>query len=1150
MLRNHRSLLAALIFVLVFAVSYVVLAQIMPRLVVTNTAAFVVDTNNNQLADPGDVIRYTAQIDNCGDEAARDVHYRSEIDTNTSLLPGSVAVSGLQPAAGCPPSGEVSQPQPAPQPPPPAQADAIAADDVVNVTNGGTSNQDIVANDSGESPLVVVSFGDTQATVGTFPADDVTVGSFPAGGGTLDVTIDANGNLSVTSVGTTGSGSITIFYQLQAGNGTTDIGQITVNFGDFPTAVDDTYTTPAGTALNVPADGVLTNDTLGAPAAVLTLFGGGDASAAMNNAAGSTVNFAGGGSLTVSADGSFDFTPGAFVGVFTFQYTIDNGIGGVTATVTINVEQLPTAADDTFTVALGAVDTSNDVTANDDLGAPPATVTGYADVGDIGGGSNVASPGIYTVPGSGGITVSVATDGMLTVDTTAGTATAGTYSFDYQIDNGIGTSVATVTLDVVAQPVANNDALTLNVGTTDATLNILANDNLGVPPADLIDYGTAGTRGTTLGSPFTIPGSGGVTVTITVAGDVTVDAPGGAQAGVYQVEYLLQNPQGSDTAIIEVTVRQGPVANDDAFTVTSGSSLTPGAGALFADNGSGADVLGVPSADVVSFGDGDLGGDVTGNAAGAAVTLGTDGSLQVNADGSFSFTPPTTPTRLCGDFSFQYRLENAAGFDDATVTVAVQCGPIAEDDTFTGGFTSGPGGLTLTGDLFADNGSGTDFLGIPAGAISSFGGGSLGGDVTTNTAGASVALANGTLTVNVDGSFTLADITTPGTYTFQYRLSSALPAFDDATVTIEVDAPPTVTSTLPLNGATGVPPASTITITFSEDVDIVAGGITLECPVGTAIPFTPTTAAAVGSITITPTGGLPGNTTCTVTLVSANITDTDTNDPPDNLDGSGDGLEGGDYVFSFETAPEAVDDAYNVNPHLTFNSPTSVTANDNPSTVTVTGFGPTAVTTTAVPDGSNMITAGGAGGTVRMNADGTFTYFPPPNVKDGTATFFYQITGGDTAQVTLTIPNEPLIWFVNAAYGGANGVSDGTQARPFTSLTGAGSFDAVASDNVDDYIYIAQGSYTCGLTLLAIATFLKYGINKERGYREVRWDAKIAQSACSRECARRSDHRQTGTQSPCTNGCYPTRAHDHSQLAGSANRRDCQAVRLPSANRA
>ena len=68
-----------------------------------------------------------------------------------------------------------------------------------------------------------------------------------------------------------------------------------------------------------------------------------------------------------------------------------------------------------------------------------------------------------------------------------------------------------------------------------------------------------------------------------------------------------------------------------------------------------------------------------------------------------------------------------------------------------------------------DNLLSNDDLGLPAATLTHFGGGSLGGVVTDNGAGASVALAGGTLQVNADGSFSLSQPHRP------WRLQLCLP---------------------------------------------------------------------------------------------------------------------------------------------------------------------------------------------------------------------------------------------------------------------------------------------------------------------------------------------------------------------------------------
>src|SRR5690606_7011400 len=115
----------------------------------------------------------------------------------------------------------------------------------------------------------------------------------------------------------------------------------------------------------------------------------------------------------------------------------------------------------------------------------------------------------------------------------------------------------------------------------------------------------------------------------------------------------------------------------------------------------------------------------------------------------------------------------------------------------------------------------------------------------------------------------------------------------------------------PANGAINVATTANVVINFSEPVNIAAGGITLECPADTGITFAPALPLTnVTTVTVDPTASLPGNTVCVVTVVSSLVTDVDTNDAPNNLDGDSDGIEGPDFTSSFTTAPVAIDDAY------------------------------------------------------------------------------------------------------------------------------------------------------------------------------------------------------------------------------------------------
>lgn len=207
------------------------------------------------------------------------------------------------------------------------------------------------------------------------------------------------------------------------------------------------------------------------------------------------------------------------------------------------------------------------------------------------------------------------------------------------------------------------------------------------------------------------------------------------------------------------------------------------------------------------------------------------------------------------------------------------------------------------------------------------------------------------------------------------------------------------------------------------------------------------TLAADGSFTYTPEPGFVGLDTfgytvrnsfgATVGVVSISVT------PPPGL---------------------ANDDSYTLTPHLTFVSPTSVTANDVDAT-SITGFGDSLGTANGTPvNGSNFITAGGAGGRVVLNPDGTFTYYPDAGDVNTSATFFYTINSLYAAEVTLTFTNQEQVWVVDSTPSGAvcTGGNSGTPACPFANFGDAWGGTSTANDT----ILVDSGAYTCGVTLL------------------------------------------------------------------------------------
>jgi predicted extracellular nuclease len=106
------------------------------------------------------------------------------------------------------------------------------------------------------------------------------------------------------------------------------------------------------------------------------------------------------------------------------------------------------------------------------------------------------------------------------------------------------------------------------------------------------------------------------------------------------------------------------------------------------------------------------------------------------------------------------------------------------------------------------------------------------------------------------------------------------------------DSAPFVSSTTPTNTATNIAVDSNITINFSESVSASSSSFTIECPTGTGQGYA--LSGSASSYTLDPTSDLPFSTTCTVTVIANQISDTDTVDPPDNMTSN--------FAFSFTTA--------------------------------------------------------------------------------------------------------------------------------------------------------------------------------------------------------------------------------------------------------
>jgi uncharacterized repeat protein (TIGR01451 family) len=423
-------------------------------------------------------------------------------------------------------------------------------------------------------------------------------------------------------------------------------------------------------------------------------------------------------------------------------------------------------------------------------------------------------------------------------------------------------------------------------------------------------------------------------------------------------------------------------------------------------------------------------------------------STFINATKSDSFPDPDSDGKAePGDtVTYDVNISNPGATDATGVTF---------NDTIDPNTTLVPGSLKVSPLAFADSYNATKdiALSIPAPGVLANDTGTPSPSAQPIAAGATAQ--GGSVTLNANGSF----IYTPpsgfeGTDTFNYTAANGQPPNDTATVTINVDAGPTVVSTSPVNGATSVAQNSNITVNFSEPVNATNSSFSVQCPTGSPQTFT-LSASPSASFTIDPTADLPAGTTCTVTVFANQITDADTFDPPDQL--------AADYVFSFGVKPLAVDDMRSATGNVRIdsaNSGYSVLTNDQGPGATITAFDATSA----------------HGGNVTMNiVTGTFTYDPPRGFT-GTDSFNYTIgnaAGSDQGTVVLTVSD--MIWFINNTPGACAAGCDGRLTHPFTSLaafeaingngttSGGAVIDPEAGDNI--FLYTGAGNYAGPLTL-------------------------------------------------------------------------------------
>jgi uncharacterized delta-60 repeat protein len=710
------------------------------------------------------------------------------------------------------------------------------------------------------------------------------------------------------------NGIDTFTYRASDGVLLSNIATVTIEMlpvPDAPVAANDSYAVNEDATLNVTAAGVLANDT----------DADGDALSAI------LVNGPAHGSLTLNANGSFTYTPNAnFNGTDSFTYKASDGsLQSNVATVTIAVNSVNDAP-----VAAGeAYSTDEDTT----LVVPAPGV--LANDTDVDG--DTLSAVLVSGPSHGSLTLNA--DGSFTY--TPAVNFNGTDSFTYQASDGsLQSAVTTVTITV--NPV--NDA---PIAAPDGTYSAVAGVALSVAAP-----GVLGNDTDVDGDPLTaVLSSGPFHGSLTFNADGSfVYTPNLFYSGADEFTYRAFDGAAYSSVVtvsINVAPNQPPVAVNDAYSMNEDGVLNVAAPGVLAND---SDPEGMPLTAHPSM-----------------YYQPMHGSVTLNADGSFTYTPNPN---FHGTDSFGYLADDGANISTVaivTITVnSVNDVPVAANDTYTLDEDTTLTVAAFTGVL----GNDSDVDGDPL------------------TAQLLAGPSHGTLTLNANGSFTYTPAANfNGTDSFTYR------AFDDTAFS----APATVTLTI--RSVNDNPVANPDALSLDEDTTLtvpVASLLANDTDVdGDVLHFSLYEQAQHGWVTVN------GDGTITYTpLPNFSGTDSFRYKVTDDFGGLSAPTTVTITVNPVPDAPIAVDDGFTQfeDQPIVYNFG-SLLGNDTDAD----GDALTAV-----------LVSGPQHGSLTFNADGTFVYVPNANFN-GIDTFTYRASDGvllsNIATVTieiLPVPDAPV----------------------------------------------------------------------------------------------------------------------------------------------
>jgi VCBS repeat-containing protein len=835
----------------------------------------------------------------------------------------------------------------------------LTSQGTVTVTVGGlTANNDTFSVSKNASATTIdVLANDTLDSTTTGGTLTITAVGTTDHGGTVSITQN-NTRLSYTPASNF-SGAEKFTYTISDGLGHTATGTVTMNVNGPPTGTTDTLTAfkDTGTTLDV-----LANDTSGTtPAGTLTID-----SASLTQPAHGTV--------AVSSDGTkITYTPTAgYTGADSFTYKAKGTDGQLSAATTANI-------------------TVQDF--------QPSKLTGfvYFDVNNNG----IKDAGELPIVGVVITLTGTATAGTNTsVNQTFKTLEDGSYKFEnlapgtYQIKetqpqfviDGKGTAGSqggTVTTNQIAitNMAQNTTGINNNFGergrqlTTISIRDFFSSTSRNYARAAFDTTGNelwhtvSGSDWTGTTNAFTLQSSQSQikldstnlqsqTTSTTVATDLPVYLSPG-QASGNKLYYIPHNGGSSGGN----TGGTAPVGVADTYSTAVSTALT------------------IPVASGVLKNDTAAAGKTL---TASVVTQPGHGTLTLNSDGSFTYTPTTAFT---GTDTFTYKASDGTKQSAATtVTISVGSGPpTAVADSF-----SATEDTTLT--ITAANGVLKNDV-----------------DPTNHTLTATVVTqpTKGTVTLAADGSFTYTpNANANGTDTFTYKANNGTNDSNIATATITIaavnDAPVAVNDSFTATKDQVLNVNSSPNL-LTNDTDVDGNTLTISTTPVQAPANGTLVLSANGNFTYTPNAAFVGTDTFKYSVSDGTATATGTVTITVSAAGN--------------HAPVGVADSYNFDEDVgaTIDAANGVLANDTDSDANTTLTALNATTP--------------AHGTVVMNTNGSFTYTPAANYV-GPDSFTYQASDGSTNSAITTVSIT-----VHAVNDAPVGNPDSYRVTPNTTLT-------------------------------------------------------------------------------------------------------------------